>query len=122
MSHDNLVFKLTIYLQIENAKTGFFNFNISKQGMLKGHVFTQLKKFETDVQVINKFVSLLNHLLVDAETSVYIKANEVQASLTTKKALVLDTSVGVSHQLVELKLNKQQRRPCLHMSLMSPVM
>ncbi len=67
--------------------------------MLDGDVFTHLKKFNTVLEVAYEFVSLLNHLLDNAEKSGYVNADEVpaikpKASLTAKKALVMETPVG----------------------------
>ena len=90
MSYDNSKFQLMLYLQIEDAKMLFTDFSVNKQGMLKVNVFTHPKNFGTVLQVANKFVSLLNHLLDNAEKNVYVNADEVpaiklEASLTAQR-------------------------------------
>ena len=86
-----------LYLEIEDAKMVSFDFAVNKQGMLQCNVFSHLKKFDTSLEVANKFILLLNNVLDDAEKCVYVNADEMpstksDATWTAKKALTMKTS------------------------------
>ena len=93
---EELVCCLLLYLKVKDSKTVYFNFVINKQGMSGSKVFSHLKKLIAGVEVANKFVSLLNCLLDNADKTVYINAEEVcvvkpNASMPVKKALVMES-------------------------------
>ncbi len=73
-----------------------FLFFIIKQATLQCNVF---KKFDTALEVANKFVRLLNHLLNDTEKCVYVNADEMpstkpEATSTAKQALTWKHLMG----------------------------
>lgn len=85
------------YLVIEEAKNEYFDFAVYNKGCCNA-MFSP-RRFTTVLEVANKFVLLLNHLLDNAEKSVYVNADEVAAFtskifMKAKKALIMKTSEG----------------------------
>jgi len=93
MSYEDLVCYLLQYLEVQDAKTVYFDFAVNRHGMSDTAVFEQLKKLKTGVK---ECVSLLNHLLDNNEKLVHINIEEVavvKANVSTQaqKMLVMET-------------------------------
>ena len=96
MSYEDRICYLLLYLEVEDAKTVFFDFAVNRHGMSNTEVFEQLKKLKTGVEVVKEFVSLLKHLLDNDEKSMYVNTEEVlvaKANVSTpaQKMLLMET-------------------------------
>jgi len=87
MSYDDLVGFLMLYLEIDDAKTVFFDFAVNKHTMSSTDIYNQLKKLDIIVAVEKEFVKLLHSLLDKKEKSVYVNVGEVSGDKS--KELVL---------------------------------
>ncbi len=87
MSYDDLVGFLMLYLEIDDAKTVFFDFAVNKHTMSSTDIYNQLKKLDTILAVEKEFVKLLHDLLDIKEKSVYV--NECEVPVVKSEELVL---------------------------------
>ena len=77
MSYDYLVSFLMFYLEVDNAKTVFFDFAVNKHGMSSTNIYNQLKKQDTILDMEKEIIKLLHGLLDIKEKSVYVNECEV---------------------------------------------